>query len=515
MGIPYYYYNIIRRNNGLLLDNIKECDCLFLDFNSIIHKCSSSVVEQHPKKYTWDQIFEDIVSYTLKIVDICKPKMLVYIAVDGVAPRAKIQQQRRRRYMSAYKNKLINDFKNVNGIPVSDWDSNCITPGTQFMKSLDAYLREHLSGPKVIISGHEEEGEGEHKIFKYLRQEGGNLINVIYGLDADLIMLSLNTDESIYLMRESNEFKRNDTPYKFMVINALKAQVAKELDSNSIYDYIFLCFFLGNDFLPNITFLKIREGAIDILCDIYRKVYSEIKETLVYKHSTFHINHKFLNRFLELLSKIEDDGLRTTIENHDKILYNPNKTFRNRVDRFIYELESYPLINRFPQHLISPHTDNKWRVNYYYYLFGSFDSTLIKHATLNYIEGLLWTSNYYFNQTFDSSWCYNYDHSPCVSDIYKYAYTMEAVKMKELSCKLQVSNMRIDSTMQMLMVLPPQSSTLLPKSCKELTVNLNHNCVHYFPRHFKFATFLKTQLWECNPILPLIDAFHLRDSLNK
>ena len=524
MGIPYYYYNIIRKNDGLVLNNIKKCDRLFLDFNSIIHKCSATIIEKHPKNYTWQQMFDEITSYTCKIISICKPNNLVYVAIDGVAPRAKIQQQRRRRYISAYRNNLINDFKRANNMQVSDWDSNCITPGTDFMKALDKYLHSdsflQCVQPHVqlVISGHEEEGEGEHKIFKYLKGLKGlkGASNVVYGLDADLIMLSMISDQQIYLFRESQEFKRNDTPFKFMNIDALKKVVARQLTSNSIYDYIFICFFVGNDFLPNITFLKIKEGAIDILCDIYRKVYAEKKETIIFNDATtFQVNHSVLVRFLELLSKVEDDGLKSVIENHEKAQYNPNKKFPTMLDKFIYELENYPLIVRFPVSLISPHTDNKWRVHYYHHLFGNFDSALVKQASLNYIEGLIWTSNYYFNQKFDSSWFYGYEYSPCVSDIYKYAFTMEAQRMRELLYNLQTNAYKIDSTLQMLMVLPPQSNTLLPEPCKDITLKLDCNCVHYFPRYFKFATFLKTQLWECSPILPTIDALHLQGCVAK
>lgn len=526
MGIPYYYYNIIRRNEGLLFDKIDKCDRLFLDFNSIIHKCSALVVERSPQTYTWHQIFEEIASYTKKIVDICKPRQLLYIAVDGVAPRAKIQQQRKRRYMSVYRNNQINNFKKSNNLPISTWDSNCITPGTDFMKALDTFLRNDstcrfLANKEIIISGHEEDGEGEHKIFKYVNTmsqlKKDNQINVIYGLDADLIMLSLNCDEYVYLFRESQEFKRNDTPYKFMDINAFKKIISKQVASNSIHDYIFLCFFIGNDFLPSINFLKIREGAIDTLCDTHRKVYTERNETIIIKETKgFTINYSFLIRFLELLSKLEDDGLQNAVDIYDKIQFNPHKKFHNKLDRFIYELESNPIICKFPSNLISPHSDNKWRMKYYYHLFGKFDSTFVKQCSINYIEGLLWTINYYFNKKYNTSWFYSFEYSPCVSDIYKYTFTMENEKMDELLVNLQKpSIINIDSIMQMLMVLPPQSSNLVPSLYRELMCNLSSNCVQYFPHHFKFTTFLKAQLWECNPILPQIDIDHLQECVVK
>ena len=47
----------------------------------------------------------------------------------------------------------------------------------------------------IIISASDEPGEGEHKIFEYIRthqDEHKNSNTIIYGLDADLIMLTLN-----------------------------------------------------------------------------------------------------------------------------------------------------------------------------------------------------------------------------------------------------------------------------------------------------------------------------------
>lgn len=73
------------------------------------------------------------------------------------------------------------------------------------------------------------------------------------------------------------------TPFKFLHVGVLREYIDKEFRDADfsaapdgyelervIDDFIFLCFFVGNDFLPHLPSLEIREGAIDTLCDLYR-----------------------------------------------------------------------------------------------------------------------------------------------------------------------------------------------------------------------------------------------------
>lgn len=174
-----------------------------------------------------------------------KPKKLFFMAVDGVAPRAKMNQQRSRRFRTAKEAKEIREKAEQKGEKLPDekaFDSNCITPGTlyafissncepickyrpgtPFMARLSDQLRYFINkkitedsnwrNVQVVLSGHEVPGEGEHKIMEYIRLSRAqkdynpNIRHCLYGLDADLIMLGLlSHDPHFCLLREEVKF---------------------------------------------------------------------------------------------------------------------------------------------------------------------------------------------------------------------------------------------------------------------------------------------------------------------
>jgi len=175
------------------------------------------------------------------------------MAVDGVAPRAKMNQQRGRRFRTAKEAREVREKAEAKGekLPAEKaFDSNCITPGsyrrsvfkewhlilhyfflkikppgTPFMARLSNQLRYFINKKitedsnwrdiEVVLSGHEVPGEGEHKIMEYIRLSRAqpnynpNVRHCLYGLDADLIMLGLlSHDPHFCLLREEVKFGR-------------------------------------------------------------------------------------------------------------------------------------------------------------------------------------------------------------------------------------------------------------------------------------------------------------------
>jgi 5'-3' exoribonuclease 1 len=179
--------------------------------------------------------------FITKLFNAVRPRKLLYIAVDGVAPRAKMNQQRSRRFRTAKDSAQAREGAALEGrpLPANVFDSNAISPGTELMCALTEHIKFFVQKMQtddpmwraisVVFSGQEVPGEGEHKIMEYLRQQrtanpewDHNQVHCLYGLDADLIILGLLTHEhNVAILREESlsrdaiKAKRRDIPQPF------------------------------------------------------------------------------------------------------------------------------------------------------------------------------------------------------------------------------------------------------------------------------------------------------------
>ncbi|KAJ1773695.1 5'-3' exoribonuclease 2 [Coemansia sp. RSA 1813] len=319
--------------------NGEEFDNFYLDMNGIVHPCCHPQFKEAPE--TEEDMMLEVFKCLDRVFNLVRPRKIVYMALDGVAPRAKMNQQRSRRFRAAQEaeekeqemEKLAEEIFQTTGekqpIPEKPWDSNCITPGTPFMEMLAKSLRYYVvmklntdpawENVKVILSDSNVPGEGEHKIMDFIRRQrmmpgyNPNTSHVIYGLDADLIMLSLATHEPNFrILREDVEWaqklskpcrrcgkkghferdcggSRNPAaevspdaqPFVFANIAILREYLELTLKPDkalsfpfdlerAIDDWVFLCFFVGNDFLPHLPSLEIREGALEKLVEFWK-----------------------------------------------------------------------------------------------------------------------------------------------------------------------------------------------------------------------------------------------------
>lgn len=293
-------------------NKVPEIDRLYLDMNGIIHNCSHPNDGDVHFRMTETEIFLAIFSYIEHIFLKIKPKELFFLAVDGVAPRAKMNQQRSRRFRTAKEARdlKLKAMRRGEELPEEEaFDSNCITPGTPFMTRLSEQLKWFIAkkvtedaawqGPEIILSGHDVPGEGEHKVMEYIRlakaQAGynPNVRHCLYGLDADLIMLGLlSHDPHFALLREEVNFgpkKKKSGGVETQNFFLLHLSLFREyLDlefadlrstlpfaynlERIIDDFILLNIFVGNDFLPHLPGMHINEGALPLLSNIYKRV---------------------------------------------------------------------------------------------------------------------------------------------------------------------------------------------------------------------------------------------------
>ncbi|CAI2324874.1 unnamed protein product [Caenorhabditis sp. 36 PRJEB53466] len=318
--------------------NFQEFDNLYLDMNGIIHPCTHP--EDRPPPKNEDEMFALIFEYIDRIFSIVRPRRLLYMAIDGVAPRAKMNQQRSRRFRATEKTAHRRGHRGAaEKAEEAHFDSNCITPGTPFMARLADALRYYIhdrvtndpawANIEIILSDANVPGEGEHKIMDYVRKQRGNpahdpnTVHCLCGADADLIMLGIATHEANFnIIREEfvpnqpracdlcgqygHELKEcrgaeNETDlgddyckpeqreknFIFLRIPVLREYLEKELYmpnlpfefnvERALDDWVFLCFFVGNDFLPHLPSLEIREGAIDRLIKLYKDMVYQMR----------------------------------------------------------------------------------------------------------------------------------------------------------------------------------------------------------------------------------------------
>ena len=76
---------------------IPEFDNLYLDMNGIIHNCSHPNDDDPHFRITEEKIIADIFHYIEVLFRMIQPRKVFFMAIDGVAPRAKMNQQRGRR----------------------------------------------------------------------------------------------------------------------------------------------------------------------------------------------------------------------------------------------------------------------------------------------------------------------------------------------------------------------------------------------------------------------------------
>jgi 5'-3' exonuclease len=393
------------------------------------------------------KIIDCVIMKIDEYIKVLNPTRLVYIAFDGVAPLAKMEQQRSRRYKSWF---MANINKPAQDKPL--WNTSNITPGTRFMAELSRRINiafvnsEHKYGlKKVVVSTSEERGEGEHKLFEYMRnnkEDHANSNVLVYGLDADLIMLSLfhkKYCKNIYICREAPQFVKSQivifnqtNDILFIDIDLLSRSIVLELSckystKDRVNDYVFLCFLLGNDFLPHFPALNIRTHGIQVLMDTYRSLLGTYPDRYL-MNDDGKINRKWLILFFRELAKnehgflLQEHAMRDKMDNY-KFAQTTPQDKENM-------LLNTPILYRGVEKYICPQ-EKHWEDRYYMALFECKRTPdNIKKITDSYLSVLEWCAAYYTKGEVRMI-RYEYSYGPLLKDISEHITELECEKPAE------------------------------------------------------------------------------------
>ena len=495
MGVPSYFSYIIKHYSNIIRKRLSlpsAVNHLFMDCNSIIYdsfyemeKGGLFVNLSHSELETL--LINRAIAKIKELIRYISPTKTVFIAFDGVAPFAKMDQQRQRRYKSAFMSTI--DYGDKKASPKCTWNTAAITPGTQFMDNLsqaisDAFLNtEHIyMVDNMYVSCSDEPGEGEHKLFQYIRDH--NLekdVVTVYGLDSDLIMLSIFHIQycaNIFVFREAPEFLKSsitcegdETPgsaeFYFMDIQTLCKSILSEMrctysHDSRIYDYVFMCFFLGNDFMPHIPSINIRNNGIQILMDTYRNVIGAYEERCFINNAR-EIEWKWVYAYIDELAKHEREHLIREHDIRDKWdkRYWSEKTPEDRQKL----VDSCPVIYRASENYIAPKSEY-WEERFYRQLFH-LERTRdnVREICKKYMGMIEWVYVYYTKGCKDWRYRYGYDYGPLLKDIsdmgISIVQSLDLVNNKETKCN------EYAAMAQLCYVLPPSQYGLIDERLRK------------------------------------------------
>ena len=525
-----------------------------------------------------------IMNYMDRIISqIVKPKVSVFMAIDGVAPRAKLNQQRSRRFRSAKdllesanSNKDNNDNLLLQSNTSSEqnayggaFDSNCITPGTEFMarisEAIKYFIRKKIKEDpfwrslQIVFSGHEVPGEGEHKIMDFIRDMKSspnyqpNTRHVMYGQDADLIMLGLVTHEPHFtLLREIIDFNfspssnqnslkavkkfTKQSEFQLLHLSILREYLGYEFAADEGYDleriiddFVFLTFLVGNDFLPHLPSLDIADGAFDLLFDTYRK------QRLTWGSNEYLVNTgaisdpQRLENFLQeigstehmLLEKREEqeaeyrkkkrnwdkrDSKASSLPSEAELL----KEEEIKQAEYLTMLSKISSTSSSSDLAASNGEGNKkdFKGRYYFEKLGFTPANVEEHLALQkaYIEGLVWCLAYYYKGCISWGWFFPFHYGPMLSDLKNLPHVFENMKF-DLGNPLKPFQ-------QLMGCLPPASSALVPPPYRKLMTSPISPIRHFYPTDFKIDMEGKKNSWEGVNLLEFIDVQLLKDTID-
>ena len=495
MGIESFFgAYILPKYRSCVRKNVKlgKISSLMIDCNGIFHNSAQKIYGYG--KYTvpvpGDQrtlLLEDIINKLEEIISTISPEDNFILAPDGVAPVAKLNQQKSRRFLSSAERTI-------------DFDSNQFTPGTDLMMDIDYYIDNWISNyeylPRnTIYSSHNEKGEGEHKIFEYARQGKikGNGSHVLYGLDSDLIILSLLSPlEKIYLMRED---------YSSVVdIQILRKLIKSEFEFKGceedrlLKDFSVIVMFAGNDFLPKLpSFTETRD-----FIEQFTRIYKSNREHII--DPTNKINFKVL---MKLFQKYNEKYNLEKVINENLHIYPYNEIIdsmsENNINMKVFETKWY-------EKQFKPKTK---QIEKFYKDKKYFDGSDIAKMCIEYLKTMGWVYRYYTDghTSVSNTHFYPYIYAPMADSIKTMLEKLfnDDKKMPERLERLHDVDQQffeITSNHQLMMVLPPKSINIIPSKLRK-SYTKYMTCIN--PKDFLIVQEGTNKEWHKTAIIPPVN----------
>lgn len=498
MGIPSYYRTLITKIPHAIQQKApSNVATLVIDMNCMIYHVLreptmlANVYPGEEGRLKWERKLQDeVCKYLTHIWRSAGAPSQVYVALDGVVPYAKIKQQRYRRFKNAKTNE-------------SNWDTNAITPGTAFMAAMGDSLRKSGSAHNWIISDTNDPGEGEHKVLRWLlstQLKTGGV--VVYGLDADLILLCLLAGDKlgatypIFLLREAMAFgkmvrldKSENVELCFFQVDTLRTSLQRGSiwTREQFYDYIFGMSFCGNDFLPTGLSLRIRDEGHAILLSGLDALWKSNKHLVTFNSDGIALpNTEGLYSFARWISGQEDRLVLTTIKRKMTARLGENDD------------DNLPLKEQAEKPLIEGEGDRlrlkrDWHLIYSKLALGDSNIDHRRTRVADFWRGWCWILDYYQGRRVDLEWVYPSGYPPTWKDLCEH-FVIPANETMEIKRSLKPQE-------QLALVLPLSSWDLLLKT--EFR-NLPALLPQYWPNRFSVETFGKRFGWECEPMIPML-----------
>lgn len=558
MGIPRYFTDILKKYPSIasVAGGIKM-DFLFFDFNGIVYICHRNLVKRGvkyipaKKKEYEKNLIDEVIAYVQRIVcTIVQPSKLLYIALDGPPPRAKMVQQRWRRFKKPLEDMLHAKARDMYGeTEEPQWPANHNTsPGTEFMDELSNSLQKaisegifnkHNKSMRTVLSDASVPGEGEHKIIPYLRKikSSPDANYCIYGMDGDLLVLVLTTHkDNIYIMREPQAdgmpeaLQRIYENVELIYVNMnefrdrfIDDHDLKDYDHRRVLlDYTFLTFLSGNDFIPALPGMKVKDQGLDRSLKIYDEVLKK-REKHSYlvdqKDGHSYLNINFFKSILEELGKQEWHNLKKLQERSRMSKYRDTlgpdaseyKRYLGRLEHSSFYSTDNPQYEKYIDQMMTIdylQPKEVWKNSYYKHFMGVDNDSdpkefnaMVRNVSMQYIEALMFCIKYYTEGCPAWGWYYQFRAAPFVSDVQR---ILHYIKNANNYFKFEIGK-PVGPLDQLMLIMPPQASHLLPKKLGALMTDIKSPIIDLYPIEFELDVVQGEKFIYAEPILPYQD----------